>query len=88
MHAHALFPLTEKLRSAQSLVFVRDDATRDVNEAVILSTIADSASAKSRDAICVLETALVRLDDHLAEGSSTTSNISPIHGIHGLYSVM
>ena len=79
MHAHALFALTESLRAAQSLVFVRDDATRDVNEAVILSTIADSASEKSRDAIFVLEKALVRLDDHIAEGSSTLSSSDDAH---------
>ena len=79
MHAHALFPLTESLRAAQSLVFLRDDATRDVNEAVILSTIAESASAKSRDAIFLLETALVRLDDHIAEGSSPLSSSDDVY---------
>ena len=79
MHAHALFALTERLRAAQSLVFLRDDETRDVNEAVILSTIADSASAVSRDAISVLEKALVRLDNHIAEGSSTISSSDDAH---------
>ena len=79
MHARALYALAEGIRAAQSLVFVRDDATRDVNEAVILSTIADSSSAISRDAIFVLETALVRLDNHIAEGSSTISSSDDAH---------
>ena len=79
MHARALYALADGICAAQSLVFLRDDATRDVNEAVILSTIADSASAKSRDAIFVLETALVRLDDHIAEGSSTISSSDDAH---------
>ena len=79
MHARALYALTESLRAAQSLVVLRDDATCDVNEAAILSTIADSASAISRDAIFVLETALVRLDDHIAEGSSTISSSDDAH---------
>ena len=64
MHSRALYALAEGIRAAQSLVYVRNDAARDAEEAVILSTIADSASAISRGAIFVLETALARLDDH------------------------
>jgi len=79
MHARALYALVEGICAAKSLVDVRNDAARDAEEAVILSTIAESASAISRDAIHVLETALARVDDHIAEGSNTISSSDDAH---------
>jgi hypothetical protein len=79
MHARALYALAEGIRAAQSLVDVRNDSARDAEEAVMLSTIADSASTMSRDALLLLETALVRIDDHIVEGSSTISSSDDAH---------